>query len=241
MTITQATTRSSRRSASSRGGAARDARGRFVAEGEDLVAAAGAAGWTRGHDAVRRRQRPRWRAEVEPALLAGVSSLGSGTRPLGVYEQRWAGARRAAVRRAVGRRRPRQRRDDPALGARLRRGLGRRSAPAAPTRSAPRPCARRWARSSPCRSRARRRRGAAGRAHGARRARGGAARGPGSGAGTTIVVGAERDGLRPSVVAACDRVAHIPIAGESLNAAMAATVALYELHHEAAALRMAPA
>ena len=31
------------------------------------------------------------------------------------------------------------------------------------------------------------------------------------------------------VVAACDRVAHIPIASESLNAAMAATVALYEL------------
>ena len=31
------------------------------------------------------------------------------------------------------------------------------------------------------------------------------------------------------VVAACDRVAHIPIAGDSLNAAMAATVALYEL------------
>jgi TrmH family RNA methyltransferase len=29
-------------------------------------------------------------------------------------------------------------------------------------------------------------------------------------------------------VAACDRTAHIPIATESLNAAMAATVALYE-------------
>ena len=31
------------------------------------------------------------------------------------------------------------------------------------------------------------------------------------------------------VVAGCDRVAHIPIATESLNAAMAATIALYEL------------
>jgi tRNA G18 (ribose-2'-O)-methylase SpoU len=31
------------------------------------------------------------------------------------------------------------------------------------------------------------------------------------------------------VVAACDRVANIPIATESLNAAMAATIALYEL------------
>jgi TrmH family RNA methyltransferase len=30
------------------------------------------------------------------------------------------------------------------------------------------------------------------------------------------------------VVDACDRVAHIPIRSESLNAAMAATLALYE-------------
>jgi TrmH family RNA methyltransferase len=45
----------------------------------------------------------------------------------------------------------------------------------------------------------------------------------------TLVVGAERAGLPERVVAACDRVAHIPIATESLNAAMAATIALYEL------------
>jgi TrmH family RNA methyltransferase len=32
--------------------------------------------------------------------------------------------------------------------------------------------------------------------------------------------------LPDDVVAACDRVAHIPIQGDSLNAAMAATVAL---------------
>jgi len=44
----------------------------------------------------------------------------------------------------------------------------------------------------------------------------------------TLVIGAERAGLAPAVVDACDRVAHIPIAGDSLNAAMAATVALYE-------------
>ena len=31
------------------------------------------------------------------------------------------------------------------------------------------------------------------------------------------------------VIAACDEVAHIPIRSESLNAGMAATVALYEL------------
>jgi len=45
----------------------------------------------------------------------------------------------------------------------------------------------------------------------------------------TVVVGAEREGLPESVVAACDEVAHIPIRSESLNAGMAATVALYEL------------
>ena len=48
-------------------------------------------------------------------------------------------------------------------------------------------------------------------------------------AAATIVVGAERTGLPDEVVAACERIAHIPIASESLNAAMAATVALYEL------------
>ena len=45
----------------------------------------------------------------------------------------------------------------------------------------------------------------------------------------TILVGAERAGLPQDVVAACDHVARIPIRSESLNAAMAATVALYEL------------
>jgi TrmH family RNA methyltransferase len=46
----------------------------------------------------------------------------------------------------------------------------------------------------------------------------------------TLVVGAEREGLPAEVVAGCDAVAHIPIhRADSLNAAMAATVALYEL------------
>jgi TrmH family RNA methyltransferase len=45
----------------------------------------------------------------------------------------------------------------------------------------------------------------------------------------TLLVGAERDGLPEDVVDACERVAHIPISSESLNAAMAATVALYEM------------
>ena len=53
--------------------------------------------------------------------------------------------------------------------------------------------------------------------------------------GATIMVGSERDGLPDEVVAQADRVAHIPIATDSLNAAMAATIALYELSR-----RMAP-
>jgi TrmH family RNA methyltransferase len=44
----------------------------------------------------------------------------------------------------------------------------------------------------------------------------------------TLVIGAEREGLPAEVAAACDEVRHIPIESESLNAAMAATVALYE-------------
>jgi RNA methyltransferase, TrmH family len=44
----------------------------------------------------------------------------------------------------------------------------------------------------------------------------------------TLLVGAEREGLPDEIVAACEHTAHIPIASESLNAAMAATVALYE-------------
>jgi TrmH family RNA methyltransferase len=50
------------------------------------------------------------------------------------------------------------------------------------------------------------------------------------GPGTTFVLGAEREGLPEEVLAACDRVATIPLAGgaESLNVAAAGAIALYE-------------
>jgi len=48
-------------------------------------------------------------------------------------------------------------------------------------------------------------------------------------AGVTLLVGAEREGLPEDVIAQCEHRARIPIATESLNAAMAATVALYEM------------
>src|SRR5689334_14353738 len=66
----------------------RDKLGEFVAEGEDLLAAADAAGWEplaryvaadSGLEGI----------EVAPHVLAQVSQLGSGTRALGVYAQRW--------------------------------------------------------------------------------------------------------------------------------------------------------
>ncbi len=56
--------------------------GLFVAEGEDLVAAAEAAGWE--PEFVLRAD-----LDVEPRLLGAVSGLGSGTRVIGVYPQIW--------------------------------------------------------------------------------------------------------------------------------------------------------
>jgi TrmH family RNA methyltransferase len=60
----------------------RERLGLFVAEGEDLVDAAAAAGRT--PEFVLRAGE-----DVEPALLDSVSSLGSGTRVIGVYPQVW--------------------------------------------------------------------------------------------------------------------------------------------------------
>jgi len=50
-------------------------------------------------------------------------------------------------------------------------------------------------------------------------------------AGVVLVLGAEREGLPPDVLERCDEQASIPQPGdvESLNVAMAGTIALYEL------------
>jgi len=69
----------------------REDEGLFVTEGEDLIDAAGAAGveprllLTAAGSGLGGDQ-------VEPELLASVSTLGSGTRALAVWEQRWAEA-----------------------------------------------------------------------------------------------------------------------------------------------------
>jgi TrmH family RNA methyltransferase len=71
----------------------RDKLGLFVAEGEDLVDVA----WE--PEFVLRAGE-----DVEPALLDEVSSLGSGTRVIGVYEQRWSepGGRLSVYLHGVG-------------------------------------------------------------------------------------------------------------------------------------------
>jgi RNA methyltransferase, TrmH family len=192
--------------------------GRFVAEGEDLVAAAAAAGWT---PVVRLRAG----VDVEADVLAKVSSLGSGTRELAVYEERWAqpagpvcvalwgvkdpgnvgtvlrGARAfGAACVAIG-----PNTADPFATKAVRASMGAIfEVPVARVEdvaSLPSPRIALVARE------------------------GAALAGPATG---TLVVGAERDGLPADVVAACDEVRHIAIESESLNAAMAATVALYE-------------
>ena len=201
--------------------AARRERGRFVAEGEDLVAAADAAGWT---PVVRLRAG----VEVEAQALAKVSSLGSGTRELAVYEERWAQAAGPVCVALWGVRDPGN------VGTVLRsaRAFGAASVALGPNTADPYgPKAVRAsmgaifevpvARVEDLASLA---------ALPAPRValvarQGERLTGPAEG---TIVVGAEREGLPADVVAACDEVRHIVIASESLNAAMAATVALYE-------------
>ena len=69
----------------------RDKLREFVAEGEDLLEAADAAGWEPLARLVAEGSGLEGE-EVKPHLLPQVSQLGSGTRALGVYAQRWAPA-----------------------------------------------------------------------------------------------------------------------------------------------------
>jgi RNA methyltransferase, TrmH family len=206
----------------------RERTGRFVAEGEDLLAAADAAGW---------EPVERYAAtgsglpgtEVEPKILAAASELGSGTRTLAVYEERWATApagplcvylhgvhdpgnvgtilRSAEAFGAAG----------VAIGPRTADPFGPKAVRASMGAVFTVPLSRTVD--------------------------------VGTLPGTTIaldtgattalheldltgtvslLIGAERDGLPEDLLNASDLVAHIPIVTHSLNAAMAATVALYE-------------
>src|SRR3954451_6795591 len=199
----------------------RDKLRQFVAEGEDLVEAAARAGWEpeavyvaegSGLDGV----------PVAPHVLAGVSQLGSGTRALGVYGQRWAAEPMGPVCLALWGV------NDPGnVGTALRSALAFGAASVALGPGTADPYGHKAVRAS------------MGALFSVPLARvRGVAELPGrtvalvAGQGVplpalegdeprTFVIGAEREGLPANVVAACDEVAHIPIAFESLNAAMA--------------------
>ncbi len=217
--------------------AARARTGRFVVEGEDFYEAAAAAGISplvllcaQGDAAARRAGA----LEVEPALLAKVSSLGSSSRLIGVYEQRWsapAGPLAVALW-GVG---------DPgnvgtiirsshAFGAScvalgpgsadaygpkaVRASMGAIFATALARFAAPAELPGRLVALVP--------------------AGGEPLHGPLEGT-VTLLVGGEREGLPAELLAQCHEVRHIPqLAGDSLNVAMAVTVALYEATRMAA-------
>ena len=198
---------------------------RFVAEGEDLLAAADAAGW---QPLVRLRAGE----DVTAEALAKVSALGSGTRELAIYEERWGVPTGPLCVALWGVRDPGNvgtvLRGALAFGA----GVGGHRPRTRPTPTAPRRSAPRWARSSPCRSRASTSVGELPAPAIALAAREGEPLAPGRRRHAGHRRRA-RPGCRADVVAGCDRVRHIPIRSESLNAAMAATIALYEVRPRA--------
>jgi len=205
--------------------------GRFVAEGEDLQDAAVAAGWEPVFKLCPAGLAPAegW-LEVAPELLAAVSTLGSGSRAIAVFEQRWAPAPSGPLcvyLHGIG--------DPGNLGTILRsaHAFGAASVALGPGCADPYgPKAVRasmgaifalpLARAATVQELPGELVGLDG---GAKEALGGR-----FAAQTTLLIGAERDGLGLELLARCDRVVAIrQAAGHSLNAAMAATIALYEV------------
>jgi TrmH family RNA methyltransferase len=207
----------------------RDKLRQFVAEGEDLIEAASRAGWEpeaiyaaegSGLDGV----------PVAPHVLATVSQLGSGTRALGIYGMRWAPAPVGPLCLALWGV------NDPGnVGTVLRSALAFGAGSVALGPGSADPYGPKAVRASmgalfevPV-ARVRDVSELPGRKIALVARKGAPLDALEPGAETTLVIGAEREGLARNVVSACDEVAHIPIRSESLNAGMAATVALYEL------------
>jgi RNA methyltransferase, TrmH family len=204
--------------------------GLFVAEGEDLINAAVAAG---------RRAVEGFRAsgtqvgdtsfqEVSPEALASASTLGSGTRAIGVYEQRFGEPRGplCVYLHGVG--------DPGNVGAIVRSALAFGASCVALGPGCADPHSPKAVRASMgaifavALARAESLAELPGEkvalvAHAGEPLQRLALRQP-----LTLLVGAERDGLPAELVSSCEHLANIPIGSESLNAAMAATVALYE-------------
>jgi RNA methyltransferase, TrmH family len=211
----------------------RERSGTFLAEGEDLISAAQAAG---------RRALEGYRQagsglggegfhDVEPRALAAVSTLASGTRVVGVYEQRWGQALGplCVYLHGVG--------DPGNVGTTIRsaHAFGASCVALGPgCADAYGPKAVRASMGAIFFVALARVEGPA-ELPGERLALSAGAseelRGPAEAIAPqlSVLVGAEREGLPAEVLAACERHARIAIEGDSLNAAMAATVALYEL------------
>ena len=204
---------------------------KFVAEGEDLLEAADAAGWPAVERYVAAGSGLTG-VEVEPRLLESASGIASGTRALAVYEERWLpepigplcvylhgvqdpgnvgailrcaeafGASCVAFGEGSA---------DPFSPKAVRASMGAIfTVPAARVDDFDGLPGRKVAlvpgRGEPIRE---------GLAHGE----------------VTLLIGAEREGLPEDLVSAADEVVHIPTDNHSLNAAMAATIAMYELAH----------
>jgi RNA methyltransferase, TrmH family len=205
----------------------RDKLASFVAEGEDLLDAADAAGWEASARYVAAGSGLAG-IEVAPHVLAELSQLGSGTRAIGVYPMRWSPPRGPLCVALWGV-------NDPGnVGTVIRSALAFGADSVALGPGSADPYGHKAVRASmgalfsvPV-ARVREVKELPGRRV-ALVARAGIPVHELEGGELTLVVGAEREGLRADVVAACDEVAHIPIArADSLNAAMAATIALYE-------------
>ncbi len=208
---------------------ARERAGSFVAEGEDLLQAADAAGWTpverycaagSGLEGV----------EVDEEALTRASGLASGTRTLAVYEERWAATAAGPLclyLHGV---------HDPGnVGTALRGAEAFAASSVALGAGSADPFSPKAVRAS------------MGAVFGVPLARVdeiGELPGekialiPGQGiplhelepsGQVSLMVGSEREGLPPAAVDQAGQIAHIPIHSSSLNAAMAATVALYHL------------
>jgi TrmH family RNA methyltransferase len=210
----------------------RERTGLFVVEGEDLVAAAAAAGiepellLVAGED-------------VEPGLLGTVSTLGSGTRVIGVYRQGWSSpvgdAKLSVYLHGVA--------DPGNVGAIVRAAQALGDGPVVLGPGCADPYSPKAVRASmgslfarpPARAQLTGLEGTKLALDAGAKAslRDTDARPP-----VVICLGAERQGLPEELSAEVDARARIPMrpdGPDSLNVAMAATVALYELGHRMAA------
>lgn len=212
----------------------RAAEGRFLVEGEDLLAAAQAAGRPalEGYRLAGSELGEDSFFDVERSALGSVSTLGSSTRVIAVFEQRWSPAvgPLCVYLHGVG--------DPGNVGTVLRSAAAFGASCVALGPHCADPHSPKAVRASM---------GAIFAVNLARVSNVEALPGvhialeagavevlegpldPDGDSAVTLLIGAEREGLPEDVLARCERQARIPVATESLNAAMAATVALYEM------------